>query len=350
MRLIHTADIHLGAMPDANMPWSKERSIAIRNSFLRMIRMAEKNRVDLLLIAGDLFHRQPLQRELKELNYQFASLHHTKVVIIAGNHDYIQETSPYPDFPWAPNVTFLHQATMSSVYFEDINTEVHGFSYHHKEIREPLYDECRAPQDGRIHILLAHGGDPNHIPIKLQKLANAGFHYVALGHIHQPRIFKNTRMAYCGSPEPLDKTDLGKRGCILGEVDLNHCRLHWQALSETQYKIHTITTTGETTQAELMDTVRKILTENPKDIYRFRLNGFRDPELSFDLSWVKKAGRVVEVVDETEPAYDLASIAEEHNHDLISHYIQALNRPDASPLEKKALFYGIRALLHSSNN
>ena len=48
MRLIHTADVHLGATPDANMPWSQERSLAIRSSFLRIISMAEKNQADLL--------------------------------------------------------------------------------------------------------------------------------------------------------------------------------------------------------------------------------------------------------------------------------------------------------------
>ena len=47
MRLIHTADVHLGATPDANMPWSQERSLAIRSSFLRIISMAEKNQADL---------------------------------------------------------------------------------------------------------------------------------------------------------------------------------------------------------------------------------------------------------------------------------------------------------------
>lgn len=237
-----------------NMPWSQERSLAIRSSFLRIISMAEKNQADLLLIAGDLFHRQPLLRELKELNYHFSTLSHTRVVIIAGNHDYICENSPYLNFSWNENVTFLTSDTMTSVYFEHINTEVHGFSYHSQEIREPLYDSCRAPRDGRIHILLAHGGDPTHIPIRLQKLADSGFHYVALGHIHQPRIYKNTNMAYCGSPEPLDKTDLGKRGCILADVTQDTCQIHWQTVSETQYRIFHITVTAETTQGSVMQT------------------------------------------------------------------------------------------------
>ncbi len=44
-----------------------------------------------MLIAGDLFHRQPLLRELKEMNSILEMLEHTEVVMIAGNHDYIKK-------------------------------------------------------------------------------------------------------------------------------------------------------------------------------------------------------------------------------------------------------------------
>ena len=350
MRFIHTGDIHLGAAPDAGSPWSKERSDAIWNTFIRIIDMAEKYKVDLLLIAGDLFHRQPLRRELKELNYHFARLKRTRVVLIAGNHDYIRENSPYPDYEWAKNVTFLSSATMSSVYFADIQTEVHGFSYHHQEIREPLYDDCRAPSDGRIHILLGHGGDAHHIPIRMPALAASGFNYVALGHIHQPRIFKNTNIAYCGSPEPMDKTDLGRRGCILGEIKDKECRLSWRALAETEYCIHEIPVTKDSTQSEICDRILAEISEHPKNIYRIRITGFRDPDIYFDTEAIRELGRIVEVTDETEPDYDLEALTQEHAHDLVAYYIKALSAEDASPTQRKALYYGLRALLNPEHS
>ena len=49
--------------------------------------------------------------------------------------------------------------------FEDINTEVTGFSYYTAEHPEPRLDALEAPEDGKIHILLGHGGDANHVPI-----------------------------------------------------------------------------------------------------------------------------------------------------------------------------------------
>ncbi len=38
----------------------------------------------MVLIAGDLFHRQPLIRELREINYIFEQVPEIQVVIVAG--------------------------------------------------------------------------------------------------------------------------------------------------------------------------------------------------------------------------------------------------------------------------
>lgn len=87
MKFIHTADIHWGMIPDSDKPWGKKREQAIRLTFQGIIEDARDSRADLLLISGDLFHRQPLARDLKEVNYLFSTIPGTRVVIIAGNHD-----------------------------------------------------------------------------------------------------------------------------------------------------------------------------------------------------------------------------------------------------------------------
>ena len=112
---------------------------------------------------------------------RFTTIPDTKVVIIAGNHDRIQKSSAVLSFQWAPNVTYLMDEEFTSVYFEEINTEVWGFSYHTAEIREPKLNQVQAPGKDRIHILLGHGGDAGHVPIDRAALAVAGFSYVALG-------------------------------------------------------------------------------------------------------------------------------------------------------------------------
>lgn len=124
MKFIHTADIHWGMIPDSDKPWGKKREQAIRLTFQGIIEDARDSRADLLLISGDLFHRQPLARDLKEVNYLFSTIPGTRVVIIAGNHDRIRKSSALLSFTWAPNVTFLMGEELSSVYFEELNTEV----------------------------------------------------------------------------------------------------------------------------------------------------------------------------------------------------------------------------------
>ena len=65
MRFIHAADIHLGAQPEKGLPWAAKRGEEIWETFRRLVAYAEQEKVDFLFIAGDLFHRQPLLKELK---------------------------------------------------------------------------------------------------------------------------------------------------------------------------------------------------------------------------------------------------------------------------------------------
>ena len=347
MRFIHTADLHLGAAPDPGFPWAGERAAAVRDSLSSVLAIAEKEGAQLLLIAGDLFHHQPLKSELEEAACLFGQLPDCRVVIIAGNRDYITETSAYPDFKWPENVYFITSPVLSSVYFEDINTEVHGFSYHKREYKEPLLDDLRAPADGRIHILLAHAGDSAHVPLKLTALAGSGFDYIALGHIHQPRVYKNTRIAICGSPEPLDRTEGGGHGCLMGDLTKEDLDLTWRTVSATRYREQSFTVTPETTGYALAAAIKGELAAHPSDIYRLTLSGQRDPDFIFDTDAVMALGRIIEVTDMTEPAYDLQALMAEHSGDLIGHYIRALSGAEATPTMKKALYYGLRALLES---
>lgn len=79
MKFYHTSDIHLGAVPDGCFPWSKARGEEIYDSFVRLVDQANLEKIDLLLISGDLFHRQPLTRELQVVGELLGSLRKTQV-------------------------------------------------------------------------------------------------------------------------------------------------------------------------------------------------------------------------------------------------------------------------------
>ncbi len=354
MKFIHTADIHWGMVPDADKPWSRERTQAIRDTFSRIVAAAREREADFLFISGDLFHRQPLQKDLKEVNYLFSTIPSVHVVIIAGNHDRIRKNSALLSFRWAPNVTYLMDETMQSVYFEDCNVEVHGFSYHTPDLYESLTGSgLDVPEDGRIHILMVHGGDVSHLPLDRAALSASGYSYIALGHIHKPEIVIEKKAAFPGSPEPLDPTETGDHGVWLGSIDPLSRKvdsLEFLPLCRSRYIPLIVNITTRTTNTELeMKIAQEINQRGAQNIYRFRIRGMRDPAIEFDLENLTAKYRIAEITDESEPQYDFSALFAEHPSDMIGFYIRAFDKPDMSPVEKKALYYGINALLRTTD-
>ena len=349
MKFIHTADIHWGMVPDSDRPWGKKREQAIRLTFQTIVEEAREIHADLLLISGDLFHRQPLARDLKEVNYLFSTIPGTRVVIIAGNHDRIRKSSALLSFQWAPNVTYLMDENLSSVYFEDLNTEVYGFSYHTPEILEDKTARFSIPDNHRHKILMMHGGDAKHLPFDKSAVAAMPFSYVALGHIHKPGALIENRMVYPGSPEPLDMTETGAHGYYVGEIDTisgHVTSLEFKTASLTQYISLVVSVTPATTNLELSQLIAdEIRKRGAGNIYRFRIRGMRDPDIEFDLDFLSGQWNIIEIIDESEPQYDFHALFAEHPSDMIGFYIRALLKEEMSTVEKKALYYGIHALL-----
>ena len=344
VRILHTADLHLGMYPDKGRPWSEERHDALWNTFRRIVQTAEAE-ADLLLIAGDLFHRQPLLRELKEVNALFQTLSHTRVVLIAGNHDCITPQSRYPDFPWASSVSFLMGGTEDSVFFEDLNTVVHGFSYRQTEIREALYDRMRAPGDGRIHILLAHGGDEKHIPVNPGRLASNGFHYAAFGHIHKPELREDLRLAWCGSPEPLDCTDTGARGYVQAEVSLNQTCLRFVPACTARYIPLSVTVRPDTTREGLAHSLAQTMqAKGLSHLYQITLSGERETDMDFSTA-PPLPGRVSSWNDRTHIALDYGRLRVLHEKDLLGHFLAQTDTLPPGELREKVMAYGVRACL-----
>ena len=216
MRFIHMADVHLGAVPDSGCPWSAFRENEIWETFVRVIDQIREEKIELLLIAGDLFHRQPLPSQIERVSQLFASIPDTEVVWMAGSHDYLREDSAYRKAKWTKNVHGFLSGKPEVIELEKLHTKVYGCSYEQPEITEPVYSTIRPDDQPGIHILLAYGGDETHIPMK--KEDGAGFTYVALGYRHLPGVLVENQMAYAGSPEPIRLEDAGTHGVVYGEI------------------------------------------------------------------------------------------------------------------------------------
>lgn len=86
MRLLHTSDWHLGKKL-ADRP-RKEVFVQFLNWLLKVLK---EEKIDLLLIAGDVFDGTMPSHEAQELYYEFLAravkTGCRNIVVIAGNHD-----------------------------------------------------------------------------------------------------------------------------------------------------------------------------------------------------------------------------------------------------------------------
>lgn len=347
MRFMHIADVHLGAAPDHGFPWAQDRGRELWESFRRCIADANEKKVDLLLIAGDLFHRQPQPQELKEVNYLFSTLEKTIVVLIAGNHDYLKPSSAYFNFPWNENVVCLFSPSCERVRLPELKTEVYGFSYHQQEIEEAMYDELMAEKGDYFKILLAHGGDATHIPMKKEHLASAGFDYIAMGHIHKPQAWIKGLAMYAGALEPIDCNDIGPHGYLIGDVQRKKIKISFVETCSRQYLHEEVEVTEEDTVFSVREKIaQRIRQKGTQHMYRITLTGQRHPRFRPDIREYMKCGRVVDIADRTVPAFHPEELRRQYGGQLIGHFIDSFGEGPQGIIEEKAMAYGLEALLY----
>lgn len=340
--------MHLGACPDAGRAYTKNRGEEIWNTFERVIQVCEKEKTDLLLIAGDLFHRQPLLRELKEVDYLFSKLTHTKVVLIAGNHDYLKSDSYYRKYRWASQVYFLLDDALDYVEFPELETSVYGLSYASKEIVEPLYDQAFPQKKQPIEILLAHGGDEKHIPINKNRLLKLGYDYIALGHIHRMAEMEKNKIVYAGAMEPTDKNDIGPHGYFAGEIINGRTEAHFVPFAVRNYIHMEIQITESMTKREIKDRVaEEISKKGIMNCYKIILNGFCDQDMELNFEELDVYGNILEIQNMTRPAYDFEKIQRVNTGNILGKYIESMKDAEKDSVEYMALFEGVQALLDS---
>ena len=349
MKFIHIADVHLGLVSDPGRSWSRTWTEARLSVFRDVLDLCNQEQTDLLLIAGDLFQKVPDRSALREVNRLFSTLQKTYVVLIAGNHDPVTEASPYYGFEWCKRVFFLKKSSFSSVYFPNLDTEICGFSYDRAEIPEARCDAVRPGKRGKYQILLAHGGDDRHVPLRLQHLSEAGFDYIALGHLHQPQLWPERRMAYSGSLMPTDCTDIGKRGYVRGEITPQGTVLSFVPFSPHEYITLKLNLTPEITQTAIEEQLKKRCAETPGTVYRLILDGRYRPDSPPDPERLLLCGDIVSIEDHSMPDYPLAQLAREHAGDVIGMYLASFDLDHMDEVETKALYYGLDALLKGTH-
>lgn len=350
MRFMHISDVHLGVVPDEGKSWSEQRAKSIWETFAETVAEAGRQKVDFLLISGDLFHRQPLKRELKEVNYLFSQIPEVKVALIAGNHDHMQQKCYYLNFEWAKNVYFFKEEAVTKIDFAEENVTIYGMSYWHKKLQGRYYDNLGEVNPNRINILLAHGGDDNHIPYSASQVLGQGIDYIAGGHLHTGRQMVENRAIIAGPLEPTESKEVGPHGYWMGEIikqageTKSNC--HFFSIKKCEYCNEIISMTPEMTMFELENRIR-MLTEKGETykLYRIFLEGYVDADWEPDISHLEELPRVAAVFSEVRPDYDYDKIYEEEQDSLLGRYIGQMKKLPQDVITKKAMEYGVNALL-----
>jgi len=199
VRLLHLADLHLGAKLKSLGEKSAKRREDCSEAFKRAIDFAvdEKNKIGAVLFAGDTFDSHKPSKDVVELfRAQLERVKKRKIhsLLIPGNHDAFE----YSDSLWRDEFEALYlfsEPKVGEPLTLSINGEechFYGFSFDSRKSNAP-FDEFKATGSEGYHIALLHGslGVGTHfevhnrsVPLKLKKLGKTGMDYIALGHYH----------------------------------------------------------------------------------------------------------------------------------------------------------------------
>lgn len=310
LRLLHTADVHLGARHadlGDRAATQRERQFA---AFVATVDLALAEKVDLVLIAGDLFdsNTQP-RRSVERAAAQIKRLvdARIRVVIAPGTHDVYDRASIYRayDLPALAGAVGSDLVTVldpehHDVHLPALDVVVHGRCYATKRAPEsPLAgldvqgDDRATWHVGLLHAALAIEGrtDGDDVVIRTEEIEASNLDYLALGHWHSTSKGKagRTAYAYSGAPEPI-ALDQDRAGNVL-VVTLDAARgtksveIEERKVGRTRFERRQLDAATIGTQPALVAALRDAA--NPDLVLDVELIGVRPDELDLHVEEVE---------------------------------------------------------------
>ncbi|MFA7108474.1 MAG: DNA repair exonuclease [Sphaerochaetaceae bacterium] len=218
MKIIACADLHVGRIP-----------FSMNDDCLKIaVEKALVEKPEVFLIAGDLIDNEKnfynsyssVVNNLKKL-----SDNNIKVIMVIGNHDFSISSNILKD---SPLVTIIGQKEGWD-YFDYKKVRFIGWSFHKSHYNEnPLenFDSSLLSFDGAkiglLHCdLISKTQESLYAPVYKEQLMSTNINLWVLGHIHKSSEENLSNYFYCGSPLPLDESELGPHGIWEIEVDFN---------------------------------------------------------------------------------------------------------------------------------
>ena len=227
MRFIHTADIHLdspltGLSAYQDAPAELLRT-ATRDAFENLVSEAIREKVDFMVIAGDLYDGSWKDFNTGLFFVRQMGLLKTagiQVFVLFGNHDAESEMTKKLLMP--DNVHCFSATKAQTFRLDSLRVALHGRSFKDAATLENLAMTYPQAAPGWLNIGVLHTAldgsavHPNYAPCSIAQLEALGYQYWALGHVHEHRIWQGTcTIAFPGNLQGRHIRETGPRGALL---------------------------------------------------------------------------------------------------------------------------------------
>ena len=314
LRLLHTADVHLGArhadLGDAATA-QRERQFA---AFKAAVDLAIELKVDLFLVAGDLFdsNTQP-RRSVERVAAELGRLAQAKIrsVIVPGTHDCYERASIYRAYDLkalagsTPDDDLVTVITpdQPALHLPTLDATIHATVFATKRapyspLRDVRVDSATEPR-ATWHVGVVHGAlaipdrtDRDEVVVTKEEIAASGLDYLALGHWHSTQKGKagSTTYAYSGAPEPVAVDQDGAGKVLIVSLDDSaggkRVTVEEAAVGRTTFEQLDVDAARLNGQPDLVS--RLEAKANPDLVLEARLTGVRPDELDVDPSEVEE--------------------------------------------------------------
>ena len=288
IKILHCGDLHFDTpFSDLNRDFSEIRREDLRETFGRIVDMAKKQEVKLLLITGDLFDNSSITKTtLDYIRKKLEDIKDIRVFISPGNHDPYNEKSFYSIVQWPENV-HVFKNNLEEITIEDLKLKVYGVgfskAYERASLIKNFKDEFSIGQDF-INIMVLHGdiaqnnGNNDYNPITYEDIGESKMDYIALGHRHSFSGVlkeKNTYYAYSGNPEGRGFDETGEKGIIMGYVSKNLVDLNFIPICKRKYAVKEVSVTDCDTYEEIIREIMKNIEDDHRkvNLYKIILKG-----------------------------------------------------------------------------
>ena len=295
VRILHLADLHLGAAFPSMGERGPERTRDFLNAFVRAVEFASspERPVDLVAIAGDLFDTHDPDESLVfqvESSFERLSKANVPVCLVPGTHDaFSYRRSVYRRIRLPEGSHLLSGPRLSPgprLTIHDETVQVYGVAYDPTVSARPLGEFARTGT-ADYHVGILHGAlqdnptwkvRPADLPIDRTEIAASGLDYLALGHYHN---FVEVREAGCVAvyPGTLEGRKFGEDGArylVVATLSRGNVSLEkrpWNARTLSQASIDFLNAEIHD-ERRLMDRIGAFAGE--REIVRVRLEGAAD--------------------------------------------------------------------------